>query len=591
MTKIFNESTKKFCLILFSISLILLALPMSKSTNVLTGCITDHFIVDSGNNHERFNMVVLGDSIAWGAGLEQNQKYYYYVAHWLNGKLDRPVDVKVLAHTGAKLKGHSDNTPYDPDCPNPYPSVEDQISCIQHPDSIDLVLLSGGANDVGVLNVIDSDMTGQDIARLCKTIGVSMPKILDELLNRCNKAKIIVTGYYPIITDETRNEDLDAFYKYIYEYGLNHESVAMPSNYKIILVDNSRIFFEESTRYLKEAVNGTNNEDVIFVPVNFPSDKCYATIDSWLWRIDHVDLINRELIPNDAVWEYRRDICHPDDIESKKQDIVGSIAHPNLEGAIKYARAIEDAIDRKGLNWLAPSILAPLAESATSAPVLDGSCNPTEAESWFEKGEAAYNQDKYQESIEYYDGAINICPYYAKAWCGKAIALVDINKYDEALQACDKAIEFDPELAKAWATKGGALYWLKRSDESLQACDKAIELDPQSAYAWNCKSVILMNLNRYDEALQAAESAVKFNSGTKKIWYNYGAALYYSGRYDEAVQAFDEENKINPEWADAWQFKGLSLKKCNKDDEAKIAFKRAAELGYSDLFSFYYLMS
>ena len=58
-------------------------------------------------NNEVFNMVVIGDSIAWGNGLNKKSKYSYLVADWLQEKLNRPVEVTVYAHSGAAIAGES----------------------------------------------------------------------------------------------------------------------------------------------------------------------------------------------------------------------------------------------------------------------------------------------------------------------------------------------------------------------------------------------------------------------------------------------------------------------------------------------------
>jgi len=68
---------------------------------VLVPAVQDHFILGADNwqNAKTFHMVVIGDSIAWGCGLNRDEKYSYLVANWLQGDLKGPVDVTVLAHT------------------------------------------------------------------------------------------------------------------------------------------------------------------------------------------------------------------------------------------------------------------------------------------------------------------------------------------------------------------------------------------------------------------------------------------------------------------------------------------------------------
>ena len=74
-------------------------------TGAIVPMVQEHFI--RGENWPKadtFHMVVIGDSIAWGCGLNQDEKYSHLLADWLQGMLKRPVDVTVLAHTGATLE-------------------------------------------------------------------------------------------------------------------------------------------------------------------------------------------------------------------------------------------------------------------------------------------------------------------------------------------------------------------------------------------------------------------------------------------------------------------------------------------------------
>ena len=108
-------------------------------------------------NNKVFNVVVIGDSIAWGAGLTKYEKYSYLVAKWIAEQSGRPVNVKVLAHTGATLKKTLDPGVQYPDLSSSNPTLFEQVDKVSNPDDVDLVLVSGGANDVDLkkLNSLD----------------------------------------------------------------------------------------------------------------------------------------------------------------------------------------------------------------------------------------------------------------------------------------------------------------------------------------------------------------------------------------------------------------------------------------------------
>ena len=53
------------------------------------------------------------------------------------------------------------------------------------------------------------------------------------------------------------------------------------------------------------------------------------------------------------------------------------------------------------------------------------------------------------------------------------------NNTNESIYYFNKAIEIDPQNANAWYNKGFALHYLGRYEEAIAAYDKAIEIDPQ----------------------------------------------------------------------------------------------------------------
>lgn len=149
-------------------------------------------------NNKVFNIVVIGDSIAWGAGLTKYEKYSYLVAKWIAEQSGRPVNVKVLAHTGATLKEWTDdpNIQY-PDIPSSKPTLFEQADKISNPDDVDLVLVSGGANDVDLEKIgsldsgwlINKFLGGSTLNEIhdksWEKIETPMYELLKKLLDQC----------------------------------------------------------------------------------------------------------------------------------------------------------------------------------------------------------------------------------------------------------------------------------------------------------------------------------------------------------------------------------------------------------------------
>ncbi len=78
-----------------------------------------------------------------------------------------------------------------------------------------------------------------------------------------------------------------------------------------------------------------------------------------------------------------------------------------------------------------------------------------------------------------------------EAWAAKADILYLQERYFESLDACNKALEINPQNALVWNTKGNVLYKLGRYDQAIECYDKAIEISPLFPKSWYNKKLAL----------------------------------------------------------------------------------------------------
>ena len=81
---------------------------------------------------------------------------------------------------------------------------------------------------------------------------------------------------------------------------------------------------------------------------------------------------------------------------------------------------------------------------AQSSLISSSSINSTEVETFYNKVTSLYDNQKYDEAIQYYDKALAIDPSYVNALNNKGLALDNLQRYDEAIQYYDKALAIDP---------------------------------------------------------------------------------------------------------------------------------------------------
>jgi len=333
---------------------------------------------DIVQNNEVFHLVVIGDSIAWGAGLEKNKKYSFLVAEWVSKQLKRPVDVNILAHTGATIGETDDPVVQSPDLSSGSPTLMEQADSISDSENVDLILVSGGINDVTVDNIIKLDhlvepsestlyyMTSNlgreawdsgvgwlstcseaDLRQKTKEIKPLMRDLLNKLITKCPNAVIVVTGYYPIISVKSTGltETISTLMpnsQFISDY----QNLDNPIE-KSQLSEKSEAFYDESTKSLTAAVQETSSRRVAFAGIEFNPENCYGTGDSFLWRIK-----SGQTRTDDPLYECRVSLVGDGNGDKDRINKVAAVGHPNEKGAGLYFSAIKEEIEKISPEFL-----------------------------------------------------------------------------------------------------------------------------------------------------------------------------------------------------------------------------------------------
>lgn len=133
-------------------------------------------------------------------------------------------------------------------------------------------------------------------------------------------------------------------------------------NGNVNLRANSDTFYAISSNSLKKAVadadSGKNR--VIFIDPRFERKNSYGASDSLLWELEGFKT-------NDNRYEERSELAkkvYPLEPIKQAENIINPIAHPNRDGAAKYAESIKSFLDTpKRLDWLQSG---PIANSGAS---------------------------------------------------------------------------------------------------------------------------------------------------------------------------------------------------------------------------------
>src|SRR2546421_6280188 len=326
------------------------------------------------------NMLVLGDSIIWGQGLKSEHKSWYQVKLWLETNTGRTVIEKIEAHSGAVVQRSSltDNlTATNPELNVGLPTVNDEIDDALRFYSdgarVDLVLLSGCGNDVGAQNLLNASGS-EEIYRLTEAKCSSpVERLLRRITTSFPAAEVIVTGYYPFFSEQTRNDFImKALTRRFFK---TNPGAPKMSSKEVLerLTTNSKEWYQASNKALAEAVRkinaelGGGSERVMFARIEFPPDYSFAARRTRLWGLNRspfrmalvVLSFGKILLPsNDEVRRQRAASCdevykrQPNETPAQKKQRqnghmlcrYAALGHPNRDCASLYADAITNLL-------------------------------------------------------------------------------------------------------------------------------------------------------------------------------------------------------------------------------------------------------
>ncbi|MEQ1607142.1 MAG: hypothetical protein ABL999_19935 [Pyrinomonadaceae bacterium] len=324
-----------------------------------------------------FEFLVVGDSVIWGQGLDESEKFYSLTAEWLRREaFSRPRDVnlKVNAHSGSTLKFHADEAEkyrkigreetfeFKPEVNVGFPSIWKQIEVAAEDYSkagktgADLIMLTGGITDITVAKLLDPF---GDIKKLPPIIEKHLLHDMFDVIEHAAKlhpnALIAVVGYYPIISPKTSRSGMFNGWLESMSFPRFLKPVANnPLTRKVYFnrigrtaTTRSRLWIRESNRCLQTAVDKLNAKHstprAVFIESPITEETCLETPKTLLFRIHTNGKVE------DKLYESRKTQCREALPKLKKETQINypvrlceiaAVGHPNTAGSKAYAAAI-----------------------------------------------------------------------------------------------------------------------------------------------------------------------------------------------------------------------------------------------------------
>ncbi len=278
----------------------------------------------------------------WGQGLTEDLKFATLVKNWVSANLPgREVTFQNFAHSGAIILPDAVQDAagvYASEVPDHYPSIYAQLHRALDTfgtrgitaSEIDLVLLNGGINDIGVVSIIAPWHSSGSISELTRdSLSHGMNYLLPAAVGLFPTAKFIVPGYFPIITSDSSTPEVTVLLTGVF----GPASVVVTPLVKDQLIANCSAFYGEADAGLRNAVaaqNGRTPNRCVYADPGFTALNGYGASQRCLFNIGENDpMLNARKTYCSAAGQGNDPLCNS-----------ASMGHPNVNGAIKYANAM-----------------------------------------------------------------------------------------------------------------------------------------------------------------------------------------------------------------------------------------------------------
>jgi PKD repeat protein len=314
-------------------------------------------------------VLVMGDSVAWGQGLERDKSYAKLFGSKLHDETHRPVEFlgpdETLAHSGAVVStdaGCSNDwrstsgSEWAGEVPMATPDIDKCQRAAAKSLEPDVILVDGCINDVGVTNIFFNLNPLYDLAEDVRSkCGQPVRTMLENLHDEHRQAQIVYTGYYQIADDGAGPGALVTLASMLNVPGATVARLSWQT-----MVTRAVIFDTQFRSTAEQVVSDLNNPDWLhFADPKLPFNSGVFNLGSRLWNGANDPAKNSrgdECIAADARYSF--------DFFARATCPFASLGHPNDLGAVSY----KDAILRELADWMATQQPNPIITKLSISP-------------------------------------------------------------------------------------------------------------------------------------------------------------------------------------------------------------------------------
>jgi tetratricopeptide (TPR) repeat protein len=195
---------------------------------------------------------------------------------------------------------------------------------------------------------------------------------------------------------------------------------------------------------------------------------------------------------------------------------------------------------------------------------------------------------RYEDSIRFYDKAIDIKNDDALTHNNRAFALNKLERFKEALESAQKSINLDPKMAHAYKNKAEALLGLELYEECIEACEEALNIYLYMVDIYVIKMKLLARVGQHEEALNIFSRAAEYGLSDSRLYIEKANVMRVYEKFDDAIGLCDQAIALDENNADAHYYKGVCFFNKDSYQEALNSLNKVIEMDNKYEVAYYY---
>jgi tetratricopeptide (TPR) repeat protein len=184
-------------------------------------------------------------------------------------------------------------------------------------------------------------------------------------------------------------------------------------------------------------------------------------------------------------------------------------------------------------------------------------------------------------TLENYQEAANLDPYFAQAFFNLSIFYQSQGDANSALQFANRGIEAEPTFYRGYFLRGDLYLRLGNYDLALPDLDKAASLDPTRYQIYQERGILKVQQREFAAAIDDFNTALKLapNDACRAcLYYNLGIVYATLGDDDRAIMYYTQAIEIDPRYHDAYINRGNAYTRKGDLANANADYERARQL-------------